>query len=162
MWTRLSWRLSIVARLGTPSERVERIILGSFKKTTYFRSLVDRDESFILVSCCENGNSPTRTRRMRGVYISKTIGRARRSDPSVQRDHAGEMCVWWPLSNLSNTAVRPCSDNKYIIPGVYHRDRPRTKHHGSRHDSTGVTMTSWQHTTSVYPSKRMLPLPIWN
>ena len=115
MWTRLSWRLSIVARLGTPSERVERIILGSFKKTNSFRSLVDRDESFIVVSSCENENSPTRMRRMRGVQIPKTIGRAWRIDLSVERYYAGEMCIWRPLRNLSNTAVRSRSDQNILL-----------------------------------------------
>ena len=58
--TPLSWRLSIVASLGTPSERVEHDMLGSFI-TNSFRSLVDRDESFILVRSCENGRKLTHT-----------------------------------------------------------------------------------------------------
>ena len=32
-------------------------------------------------------------RRMRGVQIPKTIGRARRIDLSVERYYAGEMCI---------------------------------------------------------------------
>ena len=159
MWTRLSWRLSIVARLGTPSERVERIILGSFKKTNSFRSLVDRDESFILVSSCENENSPTRMRRMRGVQIPKTIGRARRIDLSVERYYAGEMCIWRPLRNLSNTAVRSRSDKNILL-------RAYTFGMDLEPNITVAGMippvwliTSWQHTTSVHPSKRMLPVP---
>ena len=47
----------------------------------------------------------------------------------------------------------------YIIAGVSHWDRPRIKHHRSRHVSTGVTEYLDRNNTSTCSSNRMFPFP---
>ena len=66
----------------------------------------------------------------------------------IDRSSAGGIRLMGAVASGHGNVIRGTSrsekpgqkiNKSYIPPGVSHRDRPRTKHHRSRHDSTGVT-----------------------